>query len=118
MEDIDLNMYVNDNETDGFYQCFSRQERYQITDPSFNMMKECCDDQEQCYKPGHRFTVHVFESSEFSQNSLGSFKQEFRMGVKQIPWLTSQNEEIQLNYWFQGQEEKANIIKLKGLGDQ
>ena len=118
MDYIDLNMYVNENEDDGFYQCFTRQERYKIMDPSFNLMKECCNDQEQCYKPGHRFTVHVFESFELPQNYFGSFKREYKVGVKQIPWLTSQNEEIQLNFWFHGEVEKGNMIKLKGLGDQ
>lgn len=73
---------------------------------------------EECNKPGHLFKIHIFEASELTGNTLGQFKEDYKIGVKQIPWITRNNEEIQVNYWFDGQQDRGNIVKLKGLGEQ
>lgn len=67
------------------------------------------------------FKIHIFVASELTGNTsnmLGQFKEDYKIGVKQIPWITRNNEEIQVNYWFDGQQEKGNIVNLKGLGEQ
>ena len=69
MDDLDLEMYVNKDEEENLYQCFTRQERYLKHDAPFNVLEECCDVDQECSKPGHMFKVHIFEASELSADS-------------------------------------------------
>jgi len=83
-----LDIYVNDDDYD---QCFTRDNMSSPIDAPFNLLTECCDKPESCIKAGHRFSIYVFELSEtklFEQVPL------LRIGLKAIPWLTRQYENL------------------------